>query len=504
MSIFSNVAGRKTRRSKFNLSHERKMSLNMGELVPILCQEILPGDKFQVQSEVLMRLAPMISPLMHRVNVYTHYFFVPNRIVWDQWSDFITGGPQGDLTPAMPKLNILESNRADFAKGTLADYFGLPVTDADGGAWAKNSAISALPFRAYTEIFNEYYRDQNLSDKIDITDATEVAKIRQRAWEKDYFTSALPWAQRGQNSSVPADPTYKDKAIIMDQFGDPISTSGTTLHANPQSELSVTNTGDGHGIDNLESIDVDINDLRKSVRLQEWLERSARGGARYIEQILSHFGVRSSDSRLQRPEFLGGGKNPVVISEVLQTGATGADTSIISTPQGNMAGHGISVGRTNGFRKSFEEHGFVIGIMSVLPKTAYQQGIDRFWKRDDKFDYYWPEFAQLGEQELLDEELYFKYTEADPGNGTFGYQSRYAEYKYGKSSVHGDFRDELNFWHMGRIFDNKPVLNESFITSDPDPRIFAVTELEEDKLYCQVYNSISALRPMPYFNNPTL
>lgn len=508
MSIFSNVAGRKTRRTKFNLSAERKLSFNMGELIPIMNEEVVPGDSFKVNSELLIRMAPMIAPMMHRVNVYTHYFFVPNRIIWEEWEDFITGGRQGDKLPQHPTVGMNDPLKVYFKKGSLADYFGLPIID-QAQTVVNPVNVSALPFRAYQTIYNEYYQDQNLSEPIDINLGSGPISgnqpgthctLRKRAWEKDYFTSGLPWSQRGPEATLPADVNYKYPAQYQDGSGTPAPdlaasfTGGGKLNAGGSFPTTV---------DNIDNLGITINNLRKSVRLQEWLERTARGGSRYIEQIMSHFGVRSSDARLQRPEFLGGGKNPVVISEVLNTaGPTGATTPL---PQGNMSGHGISVGRTNGFKRRFEEHGYVIGIMSVLPKTAYQQGIERQWTRTDKFDYYWPEFAQLGEQEIKTKELFADfYGGTNTLENTWAYQSRYAEYKYKCSSVHGDYRDTLNFWHMGRIFDEVPSLNQDFVTSDPTSRIFAVTSPDEDKLYCQVYNSVSAIRPMPYFNNPSL
>jgi hypothetical protein len=252
-----------------------------------------------------------------------------------------------------------------------------------------------------------------------------------------------------------------------------------------------------------EGTSVTINDLRRSIKLQEWLEKNARGGARYIEQIFSHFGVKSSDARLQRVEFLGGGKTPVVISEVLQTSATQAP-EIAETPLASMAGHGISVGSTHEFTKFFEEHGIVMGIMSVMPKTAYQQGTPRMFTKFDKFDYYFPEFAHLGEQEIKNKEIYTT-NDATYNEGTFGYTPRYAEYKYRESRVCGDFRSNLNFWHLGRIFSSAPNLNSAFVHPDPTTlnRIFAVTDDNTQHLWCQVYHDIKAIRPMPKFGVPS-
>lgn len=497
------------RRNKFDLSHERKLSFNMGKLIPIMLQEIVPGDSFRVTSELFLRMAPMIAPVMHHVNVFTHYFFVPNRLIWDEWEDFITGGREGTSAPVWPHFS---SESAALPRGSLADYFGLPSVGTDA---TDPIDISLLPFRAYALIWDEYYRDQNLLAALDIAktsgetlagaELTKLLALRDRCWEKDYFTSALPWAQRGGEVSVDADITYRDPAEVVSLGGIPslVSDEGLVTGAGSATRRNVkSGTSDEElRIENLDSIGVSINELRRSIKLQEWLEKNARGGARYIEQILSHFGVRSSDARLQRPEYLGGGKQPIVISEVLTTASNITDDGI---PPGWMAGHGASFGKTNGFKRSFEEHGFVIGLMSVLPRTAYQQGVHRMWRRADKLDHFWPEFAHLGEQEIKNAEIYHMASSpAGTKDGTWGYQSRYAEYKYGCSSVHGEFRESLAYWHMGRIFSSLPLLSNEFVTADPTERIFAV-EADVDHMYAQIYNRIDALRPMPYFGTPSL
>ena len=514
MSIFSGILANKPGRNKFNLSHERKLSGQMGQLLPILNAEVLPGDKWQVSSEIMMRFAPMLAPIMHRVNVYTHFFFVPNRLLWDDWEDFITGGSDGLSDPSLPKMQITSANyNTDWIKGSVADYFGLPI---DFATWSgPNFQISALPFRAYYEIYKEYYRDQNLEDvdsritttgaNLGLDEISALLEIRQRAWEKDYFTSALPWAQRGADVLLPTDINYSPNAQIRDTTGavrgevQPLGEDGL---GNAVSGLDTQQQG--IQIQNLESLGITVEDLRRSTRLQEWLERSARGGARYVEQILSHFGVKSSDARLQRPEYLGGGVANAVISEILQTSGSPGDTNYTPTPLGEMAGHGIAVGRSNRFRKYFEEHGQIIGIMSVLPKTAYSQGVERSFRKFDKFDFYWPEFAQLGEQEILNHEIYLDPASEGARETTFGYTSRYAEYKYHKSIVAGDFRDDLAYWHMARDFTSLPALNEDFVKSDPTQRIFAIEDETEHKLYAQIYNAISAIRPIPYYNIPKL
>lgn len=496
--IFEKIGVKKPRKSAFDLSREQKLSCKMGDLIPTYVEEILPGDEFMVKTETMMRLAPMIAPVMHRVNVYLHYFFVPNRIVWDGWEEMITGGKEGNTTETVPNLSLEQVGLLPIGDaGTLADYFGIPTDIIGDGTGFGDVDISALPFRAYQQIFNDYYRDENLQDEATFS-ASDVLTMRKRAWEKDYFTSSLPFAQRGDAATIPVD--YKDVSEVY---------SGETSQGNLRvRESGATDPGElfadspdaggAHNPARIENIDgVDINDLRQSSALQRWLEKSARGGYRYIETILSQFGVKSEDQRLQRAEYLGGGKQPIVISEVLNT------TGTAEAPQGDMAGHGISTGVTNSFKKRFTEHGYVIGIMSVLPRTAYQQGVHKHWQRKDRFDFYWPDFANLGEQEVKNIEIYLT---DDPvsNEGTFGYQQRFAEYKYGCSSVHGDFRNELDFWHMGRIFETAPALNEDFVSSDPTTRIFAVTAGDPDHLWVQLYHNVKARRPMPFFADPRL
>ena len=364
-----------------------------------------------------------------------------------------------------------------------------------------------MPFRAYQMIYNEYYRDQNLQSKVsfplgdiasnNFTEFLALTTMRMRAWEKDYFTSCLPEAQKGGEVLLPIDSTvdYLDQSKVYNNDGSPANGALASASGDLSAGATASRVENIHGIENT----VTVNDLRRVTRLQMWLERNMRGGSRINEMLYNHFGVKSKDSRLQRPEFLGGGRQNVIISEVLATAESDAG------PLGEMGGHGISAGGMNGFTKTFDEHGIILGIMSVLPRTSYMnQGIDRSLQKFDKFDYFWPEFAQLGEQEVMINELYHNYTESSGYNPPFGYQSRYAEYKYKQSQVHGDFKDNLDFWHLSRKFANEPSLNSTFITSDPRHDIFAVTDPSVHKLYAQVYHNVRAIRPIPVFNNPSL
>ncbi|WNK12752.1 MAG: major capsid protein [Microvirus sp.] len=517
MSIFnSKIPIFAPSRNKFDLGHERKMSMNMGKLVPILCQHVIPGDSFKVNSQIFVRFAPMIAPVMHRVNVNTHYFFVPYRILWAEWEKFITGGDYGAAAPVFPTVRITAPAGTNpptveqtWGLGSLADYLGVPTYS--GVAIPTNPLdISALPFRAYTKIYDDYYRDQNLEPSLDVkttsgdqtlTDPDEVNKITQlrtRAYEKDYFTTALPWPQKAPDVQIPGTEIFR---ATRGDNGNPFPASagiGTDAGAN------LIDVASGAGLVLKDGIGNSINDLRKAFKLQEWFEKQARGGSRYIETILSHFRVKSSDARLQRSEYLGGGQQHVTISEVLQT----IDQTATDFPLGTMGGHGVSSGNSNGFTRSFEEHGVIIGIMSVLPKSAYQQGLDKHWRKFDKFDHYWPSFANLGEQEVKLHELYYKTDDpAGHADKTFGYQSRYAEYKHQFDSVHGDFRENLAFWHMGRIFGSEPALNNAFIKAehtDGMDRIFAVQDPATHNIWVQLYNSVSALRPMPYHSTPSI
>jgi hypothetical protein len=470
--------------------------------------EAVPGDKFNLSAEALVRFAPMTAPVMHRMDVSMHYFFVPNRILWSNWEKFITDANSGIVAPYINYDDSFTSSQKRFL-----DYMGIPPIPAGG----SSTQISALPVSAYQAIYNEYYRDQNLVAPVDYklidgdNTTNELLIMRKRAWEHDYFTASLPFAQKGTAVDIPLGtidlPWTKiagktqdggDSNILTETSGqvyDVLSGVPSPLSSGlyvPQTQADVEPTT--------------INDLRRAFRLQEWLEKNARGGTRYVESILTHFGVKSSDARLQRPEYITGTKTPVVISEVLNTTGSfeaGDPSSPTSNPQGTMAGHGISVTSGKGGSYYCEEHGYIIGIMSVMPKTAYQQGIPRTYLKLDTLDYFWPTFANIGEQEVKQQEIYAYTASAE---NTFGYVPRYSEYKYMPSRVAGEFRTTLDYWHLGRIFSTEPALNQTFVECAPanTKRIFAVTDENTDSLYCHVLNKVKAVRPMPKYGTPMI
>lgn len=623
MSIFSRIPIKRPKKSVFNLTHDHKYSCNFGELIPVNCMPVVPGDKISCNSEFFVRMAPMVAPVMHNIDVYVHHFFVPNRILCERkyYENLMTGGKNGTENPLLPQFDFRSlaqraygTGQNDYAKaltpggflryGSLADYLGYKVgwTEADETLpiWSgvKPSGTrrideffypcNALPFLAYRRIYDDYYRDENFEDEwpyydqvtdqfirgagIDSYASDEVfnavmqlLNLRTRCWKKDYFTSALPNPQRGVDvtlslgESAPvvakhtgdrvqsisdgiAVPSLGDCYVKLNETWyklDDIQKMGATHSAN----VTVRNNPDDEytGFRMLENLQfnnktyqnvplyvynkestqyipaqniaellqtdlrnataVTINDLRRAERLQQWFENNARAGYRYIEQIASHFGVRSSDARLQRAEYLGGGKIPVQISDVLQTSAGQADSA-----QGNMSGRGIAAG-DGGFKKKFiEEHGYIISIASILPRTDYMCGINRDLMKQDRYDLYWPEFAHLGEQEIYNAELFLT---ANPRE-VFGYTPRYAEYKFLPNKVSGEFATPLlDEWHLARNYAAVPKLNNDFVHCNQGlhglDRIFAVTDEEaSNKFYVYNLNKIKAVRPMPYFGVPTL
>jgi hypothetical protein len=504
-NLFNSIKLQRPKNNVFDLTHDVKLSADMGNLTPILTLECVPGDKFQIGCESLIRFAPMIAPVMHRMDVSMHYFFVPNRILWENWEAFITGNNTELVAPFIPvNDDWLDNPNLQPLLKTL-DYLGVPPPTT--GSTTEN--ISALPLAAYQCVYNEYYRDQNLISPVNykLVDGNnfssearvqELLRLRKRAWEHDYFTASLPFAQKGAAVDIPLGDVNIPYQRIEGRTN--IGSANAIASNNPAAEYPMTISPSPLGA-GLFSPDIQatvepttINDLRRAFRLQEWLEKNARGGTRYIESILTHFGVKSSDKRLQRPEYITGVKTPVVISEIVNT--TGQTDGL---PQGNMAGHAMSVSSGRSGSYYCEEHGYIIGVMSVMPKTAYQQGIPKTFLKNDNLDYFWPSFAHIGEQPVTNNEIY-AYT--SNSQDTFGYVPRYAEYKYMPSRVAGDFRTSLDYWHLGRIFDSEPALTGEFVSCEPTKRIFAVVEENQDNLYCHVLNKIKAIRPMPKFGTP--
>jgi len=480
----------------------------MGQLIPIMCDEVVPGDVFKIGNQAVVRFQPLIAPIMHEVNVYTHYFFVPYRILWKDWETFITGGVDGNDTTAVLPRWPLGSTVPTI--GTLWDYLGLPLVNPQGRLPLD------FPRRAYYSIFNEYYRDETLQSKMDweVAPVYPAGVIRNRCWEKDYFTSALPWQQRGTAPSLPISgttsaiwgvtPSMEWPAVVTGS--NPMYGNGAPGNVNTKTTLEAGKVNlasiNANTVDLSSATTFDVADLRLVFQIQKWMERNARGGARYTEFLRSHFAVSPRDDRLQRPEYIGGSKSPVIISEVLQTSNTAvAPSANKETPQGNMTGHGISVNQSFCANYRATEYGLIMGIMSIMPRSAYSQGIDRQWLRQTKYDFYFPEFANLSEQAIERCELYATNVEAE-NKTLFGYQGRYDELRFKRNQVCGLMRTTLNYWHLGREFASPPLLNSSFIECNPSKRIFAVTD--EPGLIVNFGNLIKAIRPMPVQSNPGL
>lgn len=517
MNIFNKIRVKKPGYSVFDLSHDVKLSMKMGKLVPVNTMEVVPGDRVHMASEAMFRMMPMIAPIMHKVDIYFHSFFVPNRILWPNWEKFITGGESiGVAPPAFPTINV-----GLVVESTLMNYLGLPVTE---GVTMAATDVSALPAAAYHRIFCEYYRDENLQYLIEpiqladgpqsAPDTVELKTLRDRAWEHDYFTSNLPFAQKGNAVDLPFDasgleitasttgiagieqPILRDSATgaplaaadIVTGAGGAVGTAGALGYIDPKGYLDIEG-----------SAGVTINDLRTAFSLQKWLEKNARAGSRYFESLLAHFGVRSPDARLQRPEYLGGSKATMAVSEVLQT-----SSSDVTTPQANMAGHGISITGGRDYTYQCQEHGYIMTICSIMPKTAYYNGVPRHYIKTEREDFYWPDFAFLGEQETKNIELNLT---GNPtfDEGIFGYMPRYSEYRSLPSRVVGQMATTLDHWHMARKFGpglGVVPLNEDFIKSDPTKRIFAVTDPDVDDIVAHIFHKIFARRPMPKDGTP--
>nr|DAW37058.1 MAG TPA: major capsid protein [Microviridae sp.] len=533
-------------RSRFDRNSSIKTSFNVGQIVPFYLDEVLPGDTFQVTTNKVVRLQTLITPIMDNLYLDTYYFFVPNRLVWSHWKEFNGENTESAWIPEteyeIPQITAPANT--GWKIGTIADYFGLPTG-------VTGISVSALPFRAYALIMNEWFRDENLQDPLVVpvddagttgvntgTFVTDVAKGGLpyiAAKYHDYFTSALPAPQKGPDVTIPVSsganlPVYslsekvdisKSTAPAQFQSPNPYTKSNFPFqylrdsdYANGIASGSTTFTdslaGSYAGVPiNLWAVNdgqvsaATINQLRMAFQIQKLYERDARGGSRYIEILKSHFGVTSPDSRLQRPEYLGGNRIPIHVNQVIQQSATDS-----TSPQGNVAGQSLTTDSNHDFVRSFTEHGYVIGVMVCRYNHTYQQGIERHWSRKSRFDYYWPVFANIGEQAIKNKEIYAQGTAAD--DEVFGYQEAWADYRYKPSRVTGEMRsaapESLDVWHLADDYESQPYLSASWIQENASvvDRVLAVSSSVSNQLFCDLYIQNRTTRPMPMYSIPGL
>lgn len=515
---FAQVPRAEIPRSSFDRSHGHKTTFDAGLLIPFLLDEALPGDTFSCRMSALARLATPIVPIMDNMYLDTQFFAVPIRLVWDNWQKF--NGEQknpGDSTDyTIPQL--VAPAVTGFEALSIHDYFGLPVG-------VPGLSVSALFHRAYNLIWNEWYRDQNLQDSVavptgDGPDLITDYQLLRRGKRHDYFTSALPWPQKGPGVTIPlgttapiisADPGNAFPTFNISQLANvPLGANAGSSNAvfsdpTPPGTSSTARWGDSTGlVANLnDATAATINSLRQAFQIQKVFERDARGGTRYTELIKAHFGVTSPDARLQRPEYLGGGSSPINVTPVVQTSPTG---SYANTPQGNLAAYGLTTFNGHGFNSSFTEHCLIIGIMSVRADLTYQQGLNRMFSRKTRFDFYWPALSHIGEQAVLQKEIFATGVQGEDEK-VFGYQERYAEYRYKPSIITGEFRSSfpqsLDSWHLSQEFATAPVLDDQFIVENPPvDRVIAVPS--EPHFLFDSYIQMRCTRPMPVYGVPGL
>lgn len=617
--VFSSIPAPKMKHSYFNLSHEKKFDCDMGQLIPILFKPMVPGDMFKIGNQIVARTQPQVAATLHEINIHTYYFFIPTRLLFGHsvettdgekedpqviertyevddhdWETFITGGVKGDgmlkgQVVSLPHweptgIQVVNHNwngipsgetgsNADWRNVTVADngtyslwdYFGLPVDVIPYGAFPH-----AFPKRAYNFVWNTFFRDENLQLEVDI-DSDIVLNC---AWKKDYFTSALPFQQRGTSPALPISIAGELELPVTGSLeGGSLSGTAGFVHTGPDvlgssagtyvqlnnyigaygsyhsdgqqsvfDESSVSSAGfslnpkltgttgkyaniGGYGIDgssftfvppvlgsdvvasgdasSLFLTSFNVSDLRVAFQVQKWMERNAIGGVRYNSFLISHFGIAPRDERLQRPQFLGGSKSPVIISEVLQTSAS--ETGEGASYQGNIAGKGISADENFICKYHASEFGYVLGLMVIKPKATYQQGIDKELLYRTRYDWFFPEFAHLSENAVELAEIYAQDSGNIDKNGNpvvFGYQGRYNEMRFAKSMVCGGMRNTFDYWHLGRNFTSEPMLNEDFIKCNPSKRIFVVQD--EPGFIVDVGNIVKAFRPLPKYPTPGL